>query len=118
MPVSLKKFAIGAAGAALLATTATAQPAAAATDNQMAFYTGPYLTGTKTIVDLDTSGQCEKLAQGAKTAQNLSSLEVEVYFTADCRIGPPGTPAGLHHVVGGLEYAIFRVDAVSYRVRG
>lgn len=118
MPVLPKKFAIAAAGAAVLAAVAAAQPAAAATSPRMAFYTGSYLTGTEIVVDLDSPGQCENLERSAKSARNLSSAEVEVYFNADCRSGAPGTSGDLRFVVGALHYANFPYPALSYRVRG
>ncbi|GGP74938.1 hypothetical protein [Saccharothrix coeruleofusca] len=111
-----KKFAVAAAGAAVLAAVAAAQPAAAATP-QMVFYTGAFLTGSKTVADLDTSGQCQNLDPVAWSAHNPSSEKVEVFYKADCAPGLPGIPNDDRRVtmLAGY-YESFRLPALSYRV--
>ncbi len=118
MPVSPKKFAIAAAGAAVLATVVAAQPVAAAGTAQMAFYSGAYGTGTETIIDLDLSGQCHDLDTPAHSAINLSDATVEVYLDTDCRPGVPGTPRDdLYFVLQAHYSGVFAYPALSYRVR-
>jgi hypothetical protein len=117
VPAFPKSFVVAAVGAAALAAVAVAQPAAAEPTPQLAVYSGSYLTGTKTIIDLDSPGQCENLAEPAESARNLSSSVIDVYYRTDCVTGTPGRDNELHHVMDGLHYADFRQPALSYRVR-
>jgi len=117
MRIRHKRFAVAAAGVAFLASVAAAQPAAAATSSEAAFYTGANLTGTKTGVDVGAVGQCRNLARSAKSAVNIEAVDIAVYFNADCRVGAPGQGGDLYYVVGSLHTANFPYGAVSYRVR-
>ncbi|MET0134420.1 MAG: hypothetical protein ABW215_12600 [Kibdelosporangium sp.] len=121
MPVGHKSFAVAAAGAALLAAVAVAQPAAAAShpdnDFHASFYTGAGQTGTETPIDIDLVGQCLNLAQPARSAVNIAPVDVEVYFNPDCQQGLPGRTGDTFFMLGSLHWANFPYDAVSYRLR-
>jgi hypothetical protein len=101
--------------AAVMASVALALPASA-NGYEAAFYTGTSLTGTKTSVDTTAIGQCENLAEPAKSASNITDVDIVVYFNADCQKGAPGQSGDLYFGLGSLSQANFPYPAASYRV--
>ncbi len=103
-----------AGGLAVLATTALALPAHASGEHAE-FYAGTNLTGTRHEVDL-AAEDCVNIAP-ARSASNISSADIEVFFNADCRKGWPGQSGDAYYVLGSLHQADYPFPAVSYRVR-
>ncbi len=93
---------------------ALAAPASASGEHAE-FYSGTNLTGSRHEVDL-TGEDCVNIAP-AKSASNISSADIEVFFNADCQKGWPGQPGDVYYVLGSLHQANYPFAAVSYRVR-
>ncbi|ANZ37769.1 hypothetical protein BBK82_18590 [Lentzea guizhouensis] len=106
--------ALMAGGLAVLASMALALPAHASGEHAE-FFSGTNLTGVKHEVDLANKG-CVNIAP-ARSAGNISSADIEVFFNADCRKGWPGQSGDTYYVLGSLHQATYPFAAVSYRVR-
>lgn len=118
MTTTPRKTLIGALSALFVVTgMGTAFPAGAATASDAAFYTGANQTGTATPVDPNGLGVCKNLTQSAKSAINVSSNDIDVFFNANCLPGAPGKQSDLHYALGSLHTANFPYAAVSYRAR-
>ncbi|GHH58569.1 hypothetical protein [Lentzea cavernae] len=103
-----------AAGLTVLASMTLALPAHASGE-RATFYSGARQTGTAHAVDL-ANKECVNIAP-AKSASNISSSDIEVFFNANCQKGWPGQSGDTYYVLGSLHQATYPFDAVSYRVR-
>ncbi len=109
------KAAAAVCGAVVAACAGLAQPAAAQSSD-VVFYTGTHQSGEATSVDV-TSTACHNLATPAASALNYATVDVDVFFNADCRAGAPGADGDLSFALSSLHLADFPYPAVSYRVR-
>ena len=103
-----------AGGLAAIALTTLALPAHASGEHAE-FYSGSNLTGTTHQVDL-ANEDCVNI-DPARSASNISSADIEVFFNADCQKGWPGQTGDTYYVLGSLHQADYPFAAVSYRVR-
>ncbi|MDT7783808.1 MAG: hypothetical protein QOF58_2227 [Pseudonocardiales bacterium] len=97
-----------AGGLAALASLAFALPASAEGENA-ALYSGSNLSGSKSPVDL-ASGECVNLASPVRSGLNISSADIDAFYSADCS-------GSSYYVLGSLHQGNFPFAVVSYRVR-
>ena len=103
-----------AGGLAVLASLSFAPPAGASWE-RATFYSGAGQTGSEHTVDL-ANKECVNIAP-SRSASNISSSDIEVFFNANCQKGWPGQAGDTYYVLGSLHQATYPFDAVSYRVR-